>query len=172
MDDSLPPRPEFLPPGFGTVGHRDFVEIVVPETVPFTPQTSAWFFLVAVLLLALAWTLRRAIQRYRGNAYRRLALAELRILQQDLQKNRDQAVQQLPRLLKRAALGAFSRTDVAALSGQAWVDFMKGTAPGVLSDQAQTAFSLLGHLDARELPTSHDAELFFGAERWLRGHRV
>lgn len=171
--DEIPPRPDFLPPGFGTIGHRDFVEIVVPDLVAFTPETWGWYLLFGLLAVAVTAGIFRALHRYRRNAYRRAALVELRDLRSAAGgPERAQAVARLPVLLKRAALAAFSRHEVAGLSGDAWLAFLERSAPGALNDEAKRTLLLLVLRNPDEVPQARDRALFDGAERWLRGHHV
>ena len=173
MEEQLPERPPFLPPGFGTVGHQDFVELSVPDELALTPQTPAWYLLGAALAAALVLAALRAVRRYERNAYRRAALLELARLREAARgAERAAALAQLPELLKRCALAAFSRERVAGLSGARWYVFLERTAPGALGDAAQSALSRLVLEGDSELPRQTERELFDGVERWLRRHHA
>jgi hypothetical protein len=173
MDEPIPERPPFLPPGFGTVGHRDFVELSVPVEVSLVPQTAAWYLLVAALVAAMTGALIRAVQRYRRDAYRRAALAELARLRKGAAGvDRAAALVQLPELLKRCALVAFSRERVAGLSGARWHTFLQHSAPGALGDDAISALSQLVLEGGDELPPQMERDLFDGVEQWLRRHHA
>lgn len=173
MDDlGLPPRPAFLPPGFGTVGHREFVEIDVAPPVPYTPITVGWYLLagVAVGLLIRASVL--AVRRYRKDVYRRRALRELAELRALLGTERERALHAVPGLLKRCALAVFPRERVAALSGAPWIDFLEQKAPSVLSSNSKQALITLVTGSASALPASVDAKLLEDVARWVQRHRV
>lgn len=173
MDDQLPERPRFLPPGFGTVGHQEFVELSVPAEVSLTPQTPAWYLLGAALAAGLVVASIRAARRYRRDAYRRAALAELHRLRVEAAgAERSAALAELPELLKRCALAAFSRERVAGLSGARWHAFLDQTAPGALGDDAKSALSRLVLEGGGELPRQTERDLFDGVERWLRRHHA
>lgn len=173
MEEDLPPRPDFLPPGFGTVGHKDFVEIVVPPGVRFTPVTVAWYVLFVAVTALVVFVALRALQRYRHNAYRRAALAELAELEKAAGgSERDAALARVPGLLKRCALSAFARETVAGLSGDRWLAFLERTAPGAMNDAAKSALQTLVIRDASALPKTEATALFEGVERWMRGHRA
>jgi len=173
MDDSqLPPRPSFLPPGFGTVGHQAFVEIIPAAPVPYTPQTSGWYVLGGVLLLSIARFIQLAVRSYRHNAYRRAALAELSKLRASLATDREVTLRHTASLLKRSALAVFPRGQVAPLSGAEWLEFLDRTGPGALSPTAKDALITVA-LDApAQLSRSADHELLDGVERWVRRHRA
>ena len=88
----------------------------VPEPPPisFWPQTAGW---IGIILAAGAvWVARCWLVRRRANAYRRAALNEI-----DAAGN-DPAV--LAQILRRTALAAYSRAEVAALHGEPWLDFL------------------------------------------------
>lgn len=90
--------------------------IAEPAPVSLWPQTAAWVWAGLVLLLILAWGLRRWLLTRRANAYRRAALAEIAASDRDPVK--------LAAILRRTALAAFPRTRVAGLHGEDWLEFL------------------------------------------------
>lgn len=107
-------------------------EISLPDPVSWTPRTVGWyvvFGLAAVVASRLIWI---AYCRYRSNAYRRAALAELSVIEQAVRlgRRRDEALATLPSLLKRTALAGYPRSEVAGLSGPAWLAFLDQTMRG------------------------------------------
>jgi uncharacterized protein DUF4381 len=95
----------------------------VPEPAPISmmPQTAGWLWLglvCVVFLIGVAWVLRR---RWRENAYRRQALLELK----KATEPNDLAI-----LLRRTALAAYPRKDVASLQGPDWLTFLDGSYQG------------------------------------------
>lgn len=90
-----------------------------PPPVGWWPPAPGWW--LAAILIA---TVICLIYRYRRRmAPKHAALKELRLLD----KNRDavdQPVAALNQLLKRYALACWPAEKVAALSGQAWLDFL------------------------------------------------
>lgn len=92
----------------------------IPEPTPISyfPETAIWIWLAAGLacgLLLLAWL---ALRRWRARAYRRGALAELR---------RAEDIGSMASILRRAALVAYPRDDVAGLIGEDWLAFLDHT---------------------------------------------
>jgi hypothetical protein len=107
-------------------------EILLPDPVSWMPQTIGWYAVLGVVLfLASLWVYGR-VRRYRANRYRRLALAELAIIERELQRpeKRTWALAEIPVLLKKTALLAFPRSDVASLSGEKWLAFLDKTVGG------------------------------------------
>jgi hypothetical protein len=116
-------------------------DITVPAPAPWTPQTWGWAVLALALLALVVWLAIRAVRLRRANRYRVEALAELTTLESQISDGgqRAAAVAAMPRLLKRVALAAWPRTEVASLSGESWVAFLRAHAGrhGVAEDAAR-----------------------------------
>ena len=89
-------------------------DIVMPAEVAWWPLAPGWYVLVSVVLILLAYLVYRKLQQVKKNRYRVLALRELSELRQGA-GTADWL--QLPSLLKRAALSAWPRNDVAVKTG-------------------------------------------------------
>jgi len=145
-------------------------DIVLPPPVPWWPPAPGWFVLAALLLLALLWLGARAWRRGRRNRYRREAL---RLLARSEEANDPVSTQYVPELLKRAALSAYPRNKVAALSGDDWHRFLDESAG--MQRFARGAGHLLDRLAyGRETALSSEElqELYGAAEQWLQRHRA
>jgi hypothetical protein len=93
-------------------------DIVEPPPVPWWPPAPAWWVLFAVMVVFAVLVAFRAWHRWRADAYRRAALREL---------HSATTVAEIAEILKRTALCAYPRTDVAALSGSAWCQWLGQT---------------------------------------------
>ena len=93
-----------------------------PEPVLLLPQTITWLWIGLALLLGLLWILYRAFVKYRANRYRRKALQEITRAGND--------PVELARIIRRTALAAYPRTQVAQLHGDEWLTFLDRTYPG------------------------------------------
>lgn len=151
-------------------------DIVPPPPVPWWPPAPGWYFVIALLLAGSIWAVVRWIKHYRANRYRREALDELDGLQSAATDplTRAQALSGLPELLKRAALSAFSRDQVASLSGEVWHRFLDESAG--IGDFCGGAGALLDDLAydpaaAAGFDEKASARLFAAAGRWLKKHR-
>ena len=98
---------------------RDIVLQAEPGLWPVAP--GMWL-LLSVLLSLLVWVLWTQYDRRKRNAYRRAGLVLLPEVQ---------TIYELSVLLKRVALAAFPREQVASLHGDAWVAFLRETCPAV-----------------------------------------
>jgi hypothetical protein len=155
-----------LPEDFGNPWMSSLEEVELPERVSFTPETIGWYLLAGALVLLLLWLGWRFWKRWQADAYRREALRELGEI--------ETAPERLPELLKRVALVAYPRAEVAELSGDAWLGFLDGTlgstdftsgAGSILPDLAYDSAAVTGMSEA-------DSNDLFGlARRWIRGHR-
>jgi hypothetical protein len=127
-------------------------DIVVPEPPPlWPPATGVWVLLVVFLAVALAlvlWWWRAREQ----NAYRRAGLALLG----NARTTRDINV-----ILKRVALAAWPRPEVAPLYGDDWAAFLDSSC-------SRTRFSSLGMIADDAEPSREVQRL---ARTWIRHHR-
>ncbi len=135
---------------------HDLVDVV---PVSWTPQTVGWLvvglWLLAVLLLAAA----RALESRRRNRDRRAALAELDSIE---------SAGSLAALLKRTALVAYPRTEVASLYGAEWADFLRRSCPrDRVVDESADALATAAY--RRDIDVG---ALVRPARRWIRGHRA
>jgi hypothetical protein len=143
-------------------------ELVMPEPVPWLPQTPGWWivlgWLLAVLLLA-AW---QVIKRRRRNRYRRDALAELDAIAAQRDIEPAESAQRIAAILKRTALVAYPRADVAGLYGAEWAQFLRESADN--DPQIADAADLLANAAYR--PDVDPNVLTQPARRWIRRHRA
>ena len=109
--------------GLNLVQLLDLLEPVPEPPAPsLWPQTAGWLWLGLAIAVMLIWIVRRIILRRRANAYRRAALAAVA-------DAGDEPVA-LAEILRRTALSAYPRSEVASLSGDAWLSFLDRTGGG------------------------------------------
>lgn len=136
---------------------HDFYQPPPPSWRPQTVGPYVSLSILAILLIAFAaffW------HRWRRNRYRREAIREL--------AHTD--VRHISELLKRTALSAWPRTQVAALTGTAWLTFLntsvkQASFDNAVADQLETmAFSTVA--------PSHEDELAIrsAASLWIKHH--
>lgn len=139
------------------------------------PPAPGWWLLAALLLLlagAGAWQLWRRRQRRR---YRREALAQLDQLQSSWPTN-DPAgfASQCNRLLKAVALRSFPRDSVAALSGEAWSDFLNNSVKagkGAGECRFAPAFDLALYRPGG-VDSATREQLYRASRRWIERHEA
>ena len=148
---------------FESLGLVELIELLeeVPEppAIPLTPQTPGWIVLGAIVLLAGGLLVMRIVRYRRENAYRRAALRELTAAGED--------PAQIAGILRRAALTAYPRRDVAGLAGADWLAFLERTCPGMeIADTAGAGIAEAAYREVRATPG-----LSALARQWIRGHR-
>jgi cbb3-type cytochrome oxidase subunit 3 len=151
-------------------------EILLPEPVSWTPHTIGWYVVLGLVLIAAGWWVYRRLRRFQKNRYRRLALAELAVIEGELQRpeRRAKALSEIPVLLKWTALAAFPRSDVASLSGEQWLTFLDKTMGG--KDFTEGDGRLLPELayapalGIANLSDGRVGNLLQLTRRWIEGH--
>lgn len=104
-------------------------DIVMPPPASWWPPAPGWLWLSGVACALVLVAVVRGFIRWQRNRYRREALAELARLESAAADAAQQgrALAGLAELLKRTALTAYSREEVAALTGVAWFAFLDRT---------------------------------------------
>ena len=166
------------PPGVPSAALERLHESPLPDPVSWMPQTIGWYMVLGLILLAAGrlayWLLRR---RWR-NRYRRSALAELDCIEHDLQRQdrRAESLAAIPDLLKRAALSAYPRAEVASLGGDAWLSFLDrsmastGFANGDGRLLCELAYAPGSRLS--QVPDESIRGVLRLARRWISTHRA
>jgi hypothetical protein len=139
-------------------------DIVVPPPISWWPLALGWWILAAAIVAALAILALSAVRRYHRNAYRRAALVELQAIGAVTDPASAVAVSAV---LKRVALVAYPRSEVASLTGSAWLAFLDRTAATsdfTAGPAADLVTAALGNRVA-------DGDAMLGAARaWVRRH--
>jgi hypothetical protein len=133
-----------------------------PQPPSWAPQTIGWYVVFALVLLLAAWGAWHVFASWRLNRYRREALREIEAVD----------VSAIPALLKRTALAAWPREEVASLSGEAWLQFL--AKHGNDSSFVDGVGRSLLELDYRrtQLEPAKEAAVRESASKWIRRHRV
>ena len=128
-------------------------DIVVPEPPPlWPPAPEVWMLLVLVIAAGAILVYQRRRKR-QANAYRRVGLSLL---------HQAGTVHEISVILKRVALAAFPREQVASLYGDEWAAFLSQTC-------GRRDFSPLIQV-APDTPVDNKAKRLAAA--WIRHHRV
>jgi len=156
-------------------------DIVMPAPVGWWPLATGWYFLFGLLLIAIAWIGFRSLRHWMDNRYRRAALHELQMLADQIHtpeeqhtEERDAKLRQIPILLKRTALSAYPRNQVASLTGKDWFHFLNSTVkiPSFTKTTASTLNKIsyssgeLGVVDEQATRA-----LLNASRHWLKHHQ-
>jgi hypothetical protein len=151
-------------------------DIVEPASIPWWPPAPGVWLLLALVAVWTVAGLGLWWVRWRRQAYRRAGLRELREIAARLEAapQRAAALVDLAALLKRVALVAYAREQVAALSGDAWLTFLDRT--GGTARFTRGPGAVLAEVSSRPgrgtaLDTAQVAALVATAQDWIRRHR-
>lgn len=106
-------------------------DIISPPALPLYPPAPGWFVVGFLLVCAIFWFAGKWYVKRKKNAYRRDALLELNHLEQALKNGGSlpETLLKLPELLKRTALSAYGREEVASLTSMSWLTFLESRCP-------------------------------------------
>ena len=135
-------------------------DIVTPPPVPWWPLAAGWWFLLTALGLVAVLAAVYRWRRWRANAYRRAALRALR---------GTQSAAALAEVLKRVALVAYPRTQVASLTGSAWVQWLAETGGRPIPAAVSQALTVGAYA---ERDGAEVGELAAFAAEWIRSHKT
>lgn len=135
-------------------------DIHLPGEVPFWPPAPGWWILAALIVAAaiIGWLLYRRNRMLKLSATR-LAREELQNIMARYETEKDPVslLKQLSILLRRLSISLFPRTEVASLTGQAWLEFLDRKT-GLNSFSTGTG-QLLSEAPYRRKVTADDAVL-------------
>jgi len=170
-------EPARLPDPLTETALRALKDIAMPQPVSWIPQTWGWMALAVILASLILALSVRWLKQYRANRYRREALLELQALEREIldPATRRQAIQTLAVLLKRTALAAWPRADVASLSGAAWIQFLRSQEDDGVSEELATMlddFEYHGDGSRRTIPSNMAGDVFASVRQWIERHHV
>ncbi len=142
---------------------KNLHDIITPQPVPWWPPAPGWYVVLSLLIIFLFFLIIRGILRYRKNAYRRAALAVLEKTGEGPDK-----LAFIAALLKRTALAAYPREQVASMAGKAWVRWLSETS-GL--DVPAPVREALQHGVYGAAPVTDTQALTDFASKWIRRHR-
>ncbi|MCP3395122.1 DUF4381 domain-containing protein [Bradyrhizobium sp. CCGB12] len=148
------------------------IDIPLPHAVSLWPQTWEARLAIVLLLAAIGAAVWRFTHLRRINRYRREALAELYRIEHARNSGSPELLSKLTVLVRRTALAAFSREQVAPLVGPAWLSFLDRSYGG--EEFSQGVGRLLVSGPYRQMPPdgAELQSLLRLVRRWIRGHHA
>ena len=155
-------------------------ELPLPAPVSYAPQSIGWLLVAVLLLAAIMLIVWAAWRRYRRERYRRNALRELAAIESGLASGPSDPLQRaamlaaIACLLKRTSLEIAPRDEVAALTGDAWLAFLRRTH-GRFDTQTGPLLTLTSYAPPQQVAqVSPDAAaaLIRHARDWIEHHHV
>ena len=148
-------------------------DLHLPQAVADWPPALGWWLLAGLVLFGLVWSMRALYWRYKSNAYRRFAQRELKAIVAEHAETQDarRALSRLLFLMKRVAMTAFNRAEVAALSGVAWTPFLDATSTTSQFSLGPGELLIDGPYQATQDHASHELTALFSlCAEWLKHH--
>lgn len=148
------------------------IDIPLPREVSLLPQTWEARLAIVLLILAVGAALWRFAHLRRVNRYRREALTELSRIEHAGNSGPSELLSKLTVLVRRTALAAFPREQVAPLIGPAWLSFLDRSYGG--EEFSHGVGRLLASGPYRQLPPDGTElhSLVRLVRRWIRGHHA
>jgi len=137
-------------------------DIVLPAAIYYWPPAPGWWILALAVLALAAILIIRLLAHYRRNAYRRVALRELDAIGPAVDSA---SAVRISGVLKRTALVAFPREQVAGLTGPAWLAFLDRTGRTEAFGRGDLATLAYGG------STLEGSAVSRAAKHWVRRHR-
>ncbi len=159
---------------FGNYILHGIEEVHLPDPITWMPQTIGWKVLGLVAVFVLGVMAFRVLRKWWGNRYRREALKQLTVLESSASDWKEVA-RTLPELLKATALQAYSRNEIASLSGRQWLAFLDDhcTGSSFLEKTGQQLIELSYLPDNRwSLTESNIQALIKDVRYWISNHHV
>jgi len=107
---------------------QELRDVHLPDPISWWPPAVGWWMVIVALVMMVSLVLWARASRQRTRP-RRVALAQLEQVKQRyaVQADDQWAISEVSHLLRRYALAVFSRSKVAGLSGQSWLQFLDTT---------------------------------------------
>ena len=148
-------------------------DLHLPHAVADWPPALGWWLLAGLVLFGLVWFMRALYRRYQSNAYRRFAQRELTAIVAEHATTQDarRALSALQFLMKRVAMTAFNRAEVAALTGVAWTQFLDATSATSQFSLGPGELLIDGPYEATQDHSSQELTALFSlCAEWLKNH--
>jgi Ca-activated chloride channel family protein len=148
------------------------IDFPLPKEVSLLPQTWESRVAIALLLATAIAAMWHLVHRRRANRYRREALAELDRLRRSGFAARPELLSRLTVLVRRTALAAFPREQVAPLVGPAWLSFLDRSYDGKEFSQGVGRLLASGPYQPIPLDEAELQSLVGLIRRWIKVHHV
>jgi len=101
-------------------------DLHLPELVGLWPLAPGWWLLIALAAAGLIYLLYQQFLKWRWNAARRVALAELAKVRREYDGGADALTLaiELSELLRRSMLAYAPRGEIAGLTGDSWLEWL------------------------------------------------
>ena len=146
----------------------DLQPLYEPDPVPFSFETIGWKVLLVLLLIGVLFVVIKQYKLYKKNAYRREALQQLNNF--SIQKNENfETINNINILLKKVAIIAFGREEVATLTGNNWLLFLESKSKNTPFINFESVFknAIYKNENTEEVKLN---DLVIITKKWIKTH--
>ncbi|WP_063692778.1 DUF4381 domain-containing protein [Bradyrhizobium stylosanthis] len=148
------------------------IDIPLPRETSLWPATWPARIAAVALLAATIVVLCQFVHHRRANRYRREALAELGRIGRLPQGSKQGFLTELTLLVRRTALAAFPREQVAPLFGPAWLAFLDRSYGGQEFSRGVGSLLVTGPYQQTSPTDAEVKSLAALVRRWIRRHHA
>ena len=148
------------------------IDFPLPREVSLWPQTWEARLAIGLLVAAVGAAMWRYAHLRRVNRYRREALAELHRIEHAGNAGPSESLSRLTALVRRTALAAFPRDQVAPLVGPAWLSFLDRSYGGDEFSRGVGRLLVSGPYQQMPPERAELKSLVLLVRRWIRGHHA
>jgi hypothetical protein len=151
---------------------NDIIETSQPESISWWPQTLGWQLLFLFSTFYLLVKGYRRYKKYIANAYRREAIAWIEALPVYQVSKPEVIFRQLPAILRKTAISAFSRAEVSLLSKDNWELWLDNQCQGSrFTSHCSNLLYRLSYQADHQLSTEQMMLLQTDILHWIKFHR-
>lgn len=142
----------------------------LPDPIGFWPPAIGWWIITVIAITFLALLTIQAHRRWKKNRYRSVALKQASEAFAKYQEHQSshRFAHDCNELLKKVALRAFPKNDVAGLNGTLWSQFLAETG-NTTEFLNHSAFNNDRYNPNASMPTE---ELYELTRRWIKKHHA
>jgi len=144
-------------------------DIHLPDAVSAWPPAPGWWILAFLIVALLSWSIWIFWKKYQQKHLLRVSIATLEQLEKDFEKhqNPQQLIRQYSSLLRRVSIALFSRSEVASLTGQSWLEFLDNRAHTTLFNSEAGNLLVNAPYQKPEKSIEHLDQLTLSIKLWI-----
>jgi hypothetical protein len=145
-------------------------DIHLPDAVSAWPPAPGWWILAFLILSLLGWSIWIVWKKYQQKHLFRVSITTLEAIENDYKKHQDPQllIRQYSLLLRRISLALFPRSEVASLTGQAWLEFLDERAQTSLFKSEAGKLLLNAPYQRPERAIKHLEQLNDSMKNWIQ----
>jgi len=144
-------------------------DIHLPDAISWWPPAIGWWIL-AVLIPLCCYLIFRLYKRLTRKTALKFAKKQLKSLKLDEELGKQKKLIALSSLMRRTAVSLYPRSEVASLTGEAWLNFLDQSIP-IKSFNSDIGWLLTNALYSPEDNSHYLAPLFNLCETWLNSQK-